>query len=159
MRSPKVFLALLFVIGVLFVVGLNLGAIHPDDQTFQPPGWVTGLGGVLVIQQPLKVGDLRPAPASCLQRDTLVVPLGSVCTFGIGESPFTLRLVSLQLIRGTSATVILTQEETLPVQKTLMGAGTKTDTNFKVYPSKAHGALSITCLRTEGAPACLLALK
>jgi hypothetical protein len=158
MSGPKIFIAALFLIGLLFVVGINLGATHSDDQKFQTPSWVTGFGEALTSPQPLKIADLSPTAASCLQQGRFVVPVGSDCTFAIKQSSFALRVVALQLVQGTSARVTLTQEDTLPVQQPLTGAGSTTDADLKVYPGKAHGMLRIECVNAEGMPACVFKL-
>ena len=161
MGGPKIFIAILFLIGILFVVGINLGAAYTpsDNQTFQKPAWVTSLGGVLSRPQPLKLADLSPMSASCLQQGRFVVPMGSTCTFAIKQSSFAQRVITLQLVQGISAIVTVAQEEMLPVQQTLTGAGAMTNGDLKVYPGKAHGTLGIECTNAGGLPACLLQLK
>jgi hypothetical protein len=159
MNSQKIFLIVLFIIGVLFIIDINLGATHSDDQTFQKPSWLTGLGGALANPQPLKLAELSPERARCLLRGNFVVPALQTCTFAIQQSSFTLRAVTLQLVQGASATVKLTQEAMLPVQQSLTKATTTTNADLKVYPGKAHGTLSIACLDAGGVSACLFKLK
>lgn len=160
MNGLKIFLVVLFVIGILFIIGITLGSNHSDDKNAQTPDWLNGFGARFVGPQPLKLADLSPTPASCLQQGNFVVPAGSTCTFAIQQSTFTQRRVTVQLIQGTSATVALTQEQTVPVQESLTGAGTITKTDdLKVYPGKAHAVLTIQCQGAGGAPACLLELK
>jgi hypothetical protein len=159
MSSAKVFIAVLFLIGILFVIGINLGAAHSNDQTFQTPAWVNGLGSSLANPQPLKVADLNPTPASCMKQGGLVVLTGKICTFAIKQSSFTLRVVLLHLEQGTSATVTLQQEEMLPVQQTLTSAKTTTNADMKIYPGKAQGTLDITCLDGGSTHSCLLVFK
>lgn len=158
MSSSKVFIAAFFLIVVLFVVGINLGALHSDDRTFQKPAWLSGIGGILVSQQPLKLADLDPMPANCLARGSIDVASGSSCTFAIRQSSFTLRIVTLQLVQGNSAMVTLSQEEMLPVQQSLKAHAT-TNADLKVYPGKAHGMLLVKCLDGGNVAPCLLALK
>jgi hypothetical protein len=149
----------LFLISALFVVGLNLGALHSDDQTFQMPGWVKGLGQALVGSQSLQLTDLSPMSAQCLQQGQLSVAATSSCTYAIRQSLLAQRVARLQLVAGTSVTVVLTQEEMLPVQQALGGANTTTTADMKVYPGKTHGMLSIVCHAKAGESACLLTLK
>jgi hypothetical protein len=158
-NSTKIFIAVLFLIGILFIVGINIGAAHSNDQTFSTPGWLTGLGATLAHPQPLKLSDLSPISASCLQQGRFAVPTGNTCLFAIQQSSFALRVVTLQLVQGTSAIMTLSQEQALPVQQSLMGTGTTTNADLKVYPGKAHGMLAIKCLNAGGAHACLLQLK
>lgn len=161
MNSQKIAIIVLFLIGILFILGVNLGASHTDDTKFQTPSWLSGLGGALAKPQPLQLADLHPQAASCLQRGQFVVPLGSACSFAIAQSPFALRIITLQLARGALATVsvTLTQEQALPVQQSLTTAGTTTTSDLKVYPGKVHGILTIQCTNAGGAPACLLTLQ
>jgi len=158
-NGTKIFIGVLFLIGILFIVGINIGAAHSDDQTFSTPGWVTSLGGTLAHPQPLKIADLSPISANCLQQGTFVIPAGNTCTFAIQQSSFAQRVVTLQLVQGVSAMVTLTQEQALPVQQSLPGTGATTNADLKVYPGKAHGMLAIKCLNAGGAHACLLQLK
>lgn len=159
MKSTKILIVVLLLIGALFIVGLNLGALHGDDQTFQTPNWTNGIGTALVSSQALQVGDLSPTPAQCLQQGKLVVAVGATCTFTIRQSLFAQRVVGLVLVAGTSATVSLTQEEIIPVQQSLAGVNATTTADMKVYPGKTHGMLSVVCNSKEGEPACLLTLK
>lgn len=159
MSNPKVFIVLLFLVGIVFVVGVNLGMAHSDDQTFHTPAWVSGLGNMLVRQQSLKIGDLSTTHTSCIQQNRFVVSVGTDCTFTIQQSIFTQRVISLQLVQGTSAMVTLTQEGTLPLQQILAGAGSSTNTVLKIYSGKAQGVLNITCLNATDAPVCLLKLN
>ncbi len=155
MSGPKIFLIALFVIALLFVVSINLGATHADDATFSVPGWATGLHHT----QPLQIGDLTSTPATCLQATEIVVPAGSTCLFTIQQSSFAERFVALQLIQGVSAVAKLTQENILPVQQSLSGVNAKTDASqMKVYPGKAHGMLSVECLAGT-ATLCLFKLQ
>ncbi len=158
-NSTKVFIVVLFLIGILFIIGINIGAAHSDDTTFSTPGWVNGLGGTLAHAQSLKTGDLSPVAGNCLQQGKLVILPGNTCTFGISQSSFTSRVVTLQLVQGTSAMVTLTQEQTLPVQESLSSTNTMTGANLKVYPGKAQGMLAISCLSTSGGSTCVLQLK
>lgn len=162
MSGTKIIIAVLFLIAILFVVGINLGTLHPDDQKVQTPSWVQGLGGALVKSQPLKMSDLSATPASCLGQGNIVVAPGKTCTFAIQQSPFNVRVVTLQLTQGTTAMATLSQETTLSLQKSLTQANSTTSNDWKVYPGKTHGVLSITCLdtgNTGGVPPCLLKLK
>ncbi|MBO0781750.1 MAG: hypothetical protein J2P37_23270 [Ktedonobacteraceae bacterium] len=158
MNSQRIFLIVLFIIGLLFIISINIGATH-DDQKVQTPDWLAGPGGVLTSPQPLKLADLSPESTSCLQRGNFVVPAQRTCTFAIQQSVSALRVITLQLVQGTSVTVKLIQEATLPVQQSLTPADAMTKDDLKVYPGKAHGALSIACLDTGGASACLVTLK
>jgi hypothetical protein len=159
MSGTKIFIVLLVLIAIVFVVGIGLGATRNDNQTFQKPVWVNGLGGALAKQQPLALTDLSPTSTSCLQQERFVVPVGSPCTFAIKQSSFALRVVMLQLIQGTSATVSLAQEQSLTVQQFLPLVDPKKKDDLKVYPGKAHGMLIITCNDAgNNAPACRLEL-
>lgn len=159
MNGLKIFLVILFIVGILFLIGTNLGSTHSDDQSAQTPDWLSHLGATLVISQPLKLTDLSSTSPNCLQQGKFVVPAGSSCTFAIKQATFVQRVATVQLAQGASAQVTLTQEKTLPVQESLSGAGAVTDANLKVYPGKAHGALTIQCLKADNVPACLLTLK
>ncbi|HZU69824.1 MAG TPA: hypothetical protein VFA09_21305 [Ktedonobacteraceae bacterium] len=158
-NSTKVFIVVLFLIGLLFIVGINIGAAHSNDTAFSTPGWVNSLGGTVAHSQPLKLSDLTPVSGNCLQQGKFVISPGSACTFGISQSSFTSRVVTLQLVQGSPAMVTLTQEQVLPVQERLSTAGVMSDANLKVYPGKAHGMLSIQCLSAGGGPTCILQLK
>lgn len=155
MSGPKVFIALLFLIALLFVISINLGAMHQDDSTFQAPNWAK----ILVFSQALKIGDLQSTTAACQQQESIVVPIGSTCLFTIQQSSFLSRTIELQLVQGTSALVKLTQEKTLPTQQSLTQTGAVTDREqMKIYPGKAQGMLAITCQSGEAA-SCILKLK
>jgi hypothetical protein len=159
MNGLKVFLVILFLIGIVFLIGTALGSTHSDDQNVQTPGWLSNLGANLVVSQPLKLSDLSSAPEGCLQQEVFIVAVGSSCEFAIKQATFIQRVATVQIVQGTSATITLMQEKTLPVQESLSGAGAVTDANLKVYPGKAHGVLDIQCLKADSAPACLLKLK
>lgn len=159
MKGLKIFLVLLFVVGILFILGVTLGSGHSDDNSAQTPGWLSNLGARFVGPQPLKLADLSATPASCLQQGRFVAPAGSICTFAIQQSTFTQRKITVELLQGASATVTLTQEQAVPVQESLTGAGATTNTDLKVYPGKVHAVLTIQCLGAGGAPDCLLELK
>jgi hypothetical protein len=161
MSGPKILMAVLLLIGILFAVVLYIGATHSDDKTFQKPRWMTDLSTAMVSQQSLKIADLSHAPASCLQQGSLVVPMGGTCTFDIQQSVFVTRVVRLQLVQGVSARVTLTQEQTLDQQEQLPSAGANATPNddLKVYPGKANGRLVIECLDAGGTPECRLELK
>jgi hypothetical protein len=159
-NSTKIFIGVLFLIGILFIVGINIGAAHSDDTTFSTPGWVTSLGGTVAHSQPLKIADLSPVSGNCLQRGSFVILPGNTCTFAISKSSFTSRVVTLQLVKGASAMVTLTQEQVLPIQDSLSSADSTTNADLKVYSGKTDGMLAITCLNTGGAnTACTLQLK
>ncbi len=159
MNSQRIALIVLFLIGILFVVGVYLGASHTDDTHVQTPSWLSGLGGTLTKPQPLKLTDLSSPNASCLQQGKLVISVGSACVYTIAQSQFTQRAASLQLVQGASAIVTLAQENVLPVQQSLTRAGATTTSKLSVYSGKAHGTLTIQCLNAGGAPTCLLTLK
>jgi hypothetical protein len=158
-NSTKIFIGVLFLIGILFIIGINIGAVHSDDTTFSTPGWVTSLGGTVAHPQPLKIADLSPLSGNCLQHGSFVILLGNSCTFAISKSSFTSRVVTLQLVKGASAMVTLTQEQVLPVQQTLSGVVTMTNADLKIYPGKAQGMLAIKCLNAGEAHSCMLQLK
>lgn len=159
MNGLKVFLVILFLIGIVFLIGTALGSTHNDDQSVQTPGWLSNLGAKLVVPQPLKLSDLSSIPEGCLQQEDFVVAAGRNCEFFIKQATFIQRVATVQLVQGTSATITLTQEKTLPMQESLNGAGAVTDANLKVYPGKSHGILEIQCLEAGSAPACLFKLK
>lgn len=159
MNGLKVFLVILFLFGIVFLIGTALGSTHNDDQSAQTPGWLSNLGAKLVVSQPLKLSDLSSVPANCLQQEDFVVAAGGSCEFSIKQATFIQRVATVQLVQGTSATITLTQEKTLPMQESLNGAGAVTDANLKVYPGKSHGVLEIQCLEAGNAPACLFKLK
>ncbi len=162
MSGPKILIAVLLLIGLLFAVVLYIGATRSDDKTFpEPPKWTTNLGTAMVSQQSLKIADLSHVPASCLQQGGVVVPMGSACTFDIQQSFFAVRVVRLQLVQGVSARVTLTQEQTLDQQEQLPSAGANATPNddLKVYPGKANGRLVIECLDAGGTHECRLELK
>jgi hypothetical protein len=150
MRSTKIFIALLFLIALLFVVGINLGALHSDDQKPTTPDWTSSIGKVLANPQSLKMSDLNPQSPSCLQQGKIVIPIAHTCTFTITKSTFSLRVVTLQLVQGTGAVVSLSQEDSVTVQHTLAGT-TTTPNDMKIYPGKEHGTLVIQCPDTGGA--------
>jgi hypothetical protein len=159
MNGLKIFLVILFLIGIVFIIGTTLGSTHSDDQSVQTPSWLSDLGAKLVVSQPLKLSDLSPISSSCLQEGNIVVTAGNACTFAIHQATFVQRTATVQLVQGITASVTLTQEKTLPVQESLNGSGAVTDTNLTIYPGKAHGVLEIQCLKAGNAPSCLLRLK
>ena len=159
MRGVKIFLIIVFIASILFVVSIIPGLTHSDEQNTQTPGWLSRFGATFSGSQSLKLADLSPAPAGCLQQGNFVVPAQRTCVFTIRQSMFARRVMKMQLVQGASATVTLTQEQTLPVQESLAGAGATTTADFKIYPGKTHGMLKISCLNAGGAAACLLKLK
>src|SRR5579883_605622 len=156
--ATKVFIIILFIIALLFVISINLGALHSDDHTFQKPAWLNSIGATLANPQPLNVADLHPGAANCLQQRKLIVQAGGSCTFTIQKSTFAVRVARIRLAQGASAQVSLSQEDTLTVQKTFPGdAATQND--LKVYPGKAHRPLVIQCTNAGGLAACVLELQ
>lgn len=159
MNGQKMFLILLFVIGILYISGTLLGSTHNDDQSVQTPGWLSSIGTKLVISQPLKLADLKPTPASCLQQGNLVVLTGSTCAFAIQPATLIQRIATVQLVQGSSALVTLMQEQIVPLQEALTTAHAVTTSDLKIYSGKSQGVLDIQCLKAGEAPACLLQLK
>ncbi|GCF09778.1 hypothetical protein [Dictyobacter arantiisoli] len=160
MRNKKILIFILCLLVLLFIISITIGTTHSDDQTFQEPDWLSSLGNLMAKPQPLQLADLKPSTASCLQQGKLVVPAGTTCIFAIQQSSFTQRVISLRLIQGTSARLILTNQEGIPpMQQTLPDTGAQTNTDLNIYPGKEYGQLSIQCLNPEGASACLLAPK
>lgn len=146
MSNPKLLLVLLFLIGLLFVLSLTLGAMHQDDSTFQSPDWAH----LFVHSQSLKIGDLSSTTAPCLQGENLVVPQGSTCAVSISQSSFTEWTVELQLVQGNSASVKLTQEKALPVEQTLAAPGATTDPKqMDLHPGQDQGTLNLACLESD----------
>lgn len=158
MNSQRIAIICLFLVGFLFIICLNLGALHNDDTQLQTPPWLNGLGNTLARPQTVKLADLNPASAACLQ-GKLVVPIGKTCTYAITQSSFVLRVAVLRLVQGEIASVALSQENTLPVRQSLTEAEAMTSNDMKIYPGKAHGVLTVQCLNAGGASACLLALQ
>jgi hypothetical protein len=161
-NNVKVFIVVLFLIGILFVVGINIGATKSSNLSFKELGWLSGdLGTALAHSQSLQLADLSPRSANCVQRGELVVPVGGTCTFDIKQSPFASRVVMLQLVKGTGATVKLDQEQTLSGIQPLNGTNARTNNDkndMKIYPGKAHGMLSIECTNVQEASTCFLTL-
>lgn len=158
MKGLKIFLVILFVIGLLFIVGTTLGSTHSDDQGTNAPGWLTNIEARLVISQPLKMADFKSPPANCVQQNYLLVAVGTTCQFAIKESSFIQRVATVRLLQGTSVVITLAQEKVLPIQETLTATGAVTDNRLKMYPGKAQGVLEIQCLQSGKAPACQLQL-
>ncbi|HEY0752990.1 MAG TPA: hypothetical protein VGD98_03360 [Ktedonobacteraceae bacterium] len=158
MNSTKIFIALLLLIGILFVVGINLGAFHTDNQSFQTPSWVQNFGAALTQPQQLQLADLSSEPANCLQRGDLIVQAATTCSFALKKSAFSTRVIRLQLLQGSSATVALSQEDTLTVRETILGNAV-TQEDFKVYPGKSQGKLTLQCNDSGGGTPCLFGLK
>ncbi len=158
MNGLKVFLVILFLIGIVFIIGTVLGSTHSDDQSVQTPGWLSNLGAKLVVSQSLTLSDLSPTSTGCLQQEDFAVSVGSTCAFAIKQATFIQRVATVQLVQGSSAAITLMQEKTLSVHESLTRAGMVTDANLKVYPGKAQGVLEIQCLKADTS-ACLLKLK
>ena len=159
MRSTKIFIAILFLIGVLFEGGVMLGATHNDDQTYNIPPWVSDLGGLFASPQPVKMGDLQQIPNGCLQGGSFRVSVGGSCAILIKQSSFVLRKVLLKLVQGSSAMVTIEQEGALPVHDSLGGIGEMTKDDLKVYPGKGQGTLVIQCLSSGNSSDCQLDLE
>jgi len=158
MKGFKIFLVIMLVVGLIFLLGMTLSLTRTDDRSAGTPDWLTQFGARFVGPQPLKVTDLTATPATCLQQKVLVVLIDEDCMFAIQQSTFTRRVATVQFVQGTSATVTLTQEQTMPVTEQLTGAGAITSTDFTIYPGKAHGMLAIQCVKADGS-ACLFELK
>ena|SRR6185312_12349594 len=158
MSGTRIFIAILFVIGIAFVVGINLGAIHTDDQTFKTPDWLGKLGEIVAHPQSLKIADITPVSTSCLQQEKFILPLNTTCAFTIKKATFTQRTIKLRLVQGTNAMVTLFQEDTLTVQESIAANATTKD-DLEVYPGKAQGMLTLQCKGSEGGVPCIFELQ
>src|SRR5579862_7259703 len=107
-NGPKIFIVVLFLIALLFVISINMAAANQNNTTLSTATWAS-----FPFSQALKIGDLKPAVPSCLNKEAITVPMGVTCTFNIQQSLLTERSVALQLVQGSSVNVVLMQEKTL----------------------------------------------
>ena len=147
--DAKTVFALLFLIAVLFVVGLSLGAMRGDGEVGEP-SWVEGLRDLLVLKQPLEVDDLEPTTDSecrqSLRRGVFTLVPGRACTLDVRASSSKLprtRTLTLCLTQGllSRATFDPRNEDLLTTKHTLeLGAEP-----VELHVDREGGAIGIAC--------------
>lgn len=150
--DAKTVFALLFLLAVLFVVGLSLGATHRDDQAgSESPAWVEGLGDLLVRKQPLEVDDLEPGVRSgCreqLRQGRFTLGQGQSCVLHVKEMDAGLlartRTLDVQLVQGGSAQVAFDpRNEDLLTTKHTLKPGAKP---VELRVGEEGGTITIFC--------------
>jgi hypothetical protein len=81
--NPKVAIALLAVIILLFVVGVGCGAAPKGDQSTHP-SWTTTLQDLLVKKA--TASDLRADPGSCIHGSSVFVLATLTCQFAVDDT-------------------------------------------------------------------------
>lgn len=148
--NPKIAIVVLVLLAVLLLcgVGASFGGSDDDRASTDTP-WVSGLGGLLAKGQALKPEDITTAaPSSCLQGDIFIVQAGGACFYAIREVsgllPAGARRMSLRLIQGSEATIVLEQEGALTAEETLSGGDR--ERGLDVY--KDGATMEIRCAGT-----------
>lgn len=137
--SPKVAVAVLAVVVVLFAValgsGLRGGFGSGTNVTAGPLGGL--LGGVLVT--PLDLQTVKATPSSCVVGQQLVIPPGGTCVLTVPKAgPATRRLTYGQ---GTMSVTFTPGDNSFSAQSTSIPAKTET-----LDVIAAGGVLNLTCL-------------
>ena len=110
--NPKLLLALVALLVVIFIAGVGLGftgddGAIPDDT----PSWVDWLEGVLGGEQRVETDDVRIAnPPGCLaqwQQREIVLNQGGQCSLEVRSSSAPVRTLVIQLTEGFAAEVEL----------------------------------------------------
>ena len=148
--DAKTVFALLFLVAVLFVLGLSLGATHGDGGAGDHPDWIEGIGELLVLKQPLTVDDLAPPTENgCreqLRQGVFTLAPGRACRLDVRPDPGKLprsRTLALRLAQGIMAEATLQprSEDLLRTQHTLKPGAEPTE----VRVDREGGTLTITC--------------
>ncbi len=144
--NPKVAIALLGVIVLLFVVGVGCGATHGGDQATTHQSWTTTLQDLFVKKA--TASDLRAFPGSCIQGASLVVPAAGTCLFGVDDT----RRVLLSSTQGLATIRVTTQRGFEGPQKPSSQGG------YDFTLSKGD-TFSVTCVGISGSSPCQLGLS
>ena len=148
--DAKTVFALLFLIAVLFVVGLSLGATHGDSEAGDNPDWIEGIGELLVLKRPLEVDDLTPPTENeCreqLRQGVFTLAPGRACVLDVQSDPSKLprmRTLALHLTQGILAEVALQpQNKDLLKAEHALKPGAEP---VEVRVDRAGGRLTVTC--------------
>jgi hypothetical protein len=110
--NPKLLLALVALLIVIFIAGVGLGFTGDDGAIpGDMPSWVGWLEGVLVGEQRVETDDIRIAnPPGCLeqwQQREIVLNQGGQCLLEVRSSSAPVRTLALQLRQGLVAEVEL----------------------------------------------------
>jgi len=147
--NPKILVAILVVLGLLFFCGVGLGFRPGANQQGQ-----LGLPGEdlfrRLTEKPLKAEEINVSPAGCLGTGTVTPIPAVVCVVAIPTSGTSVRKLWLQLAPtpGRAAEVNLEQPGSVTANVNVNGAHRRADLDI----FKEGGALTITC---SGGP-CLL---
>jgi len=150
--NPKILVAILVVLGLLFFCGVGLGATVNGEHPGTPAP--LGLPGEdlfrRLTEKPLKAEEINVSPAGCLGTGTVTPTPAVVCVVAIPTSGTSVRKLWLQLAPtpGTGATVSLVQPGSVTANVNVNGAHRRADLDI----FKEGGTLTITC---SGGP-CLL---
>ena len=140
--NPKVLVAVLVVIGLLFFCGVGLG-FRPGNNG----QGTTGLPGqdvfLSLVQTPVKSGDIS---ASCWNGSQFTLAANSACSGTITRSDETVRSLWLQLTSAppSRANLTLEQPDSVTAKPTVTSA--HRDVKLDVFKAQADSNLTILCL-------------
>jgi hypothetical protein len=155
MKSGKILIGVLFLIIIVFAIGIGMGARHdPNEKPDLNSGPLVFLQQMFAEPQPLASDDISSAsPTACLQGERLLVPLSGTCRFSIQSSGAMVRRITFDIPPGTVLAVTLDQPNALKVTQNLPADASE---HLDVY--KDGGILQITCAASLTST-CLSGLK
>ena len=158
MSGSKIVIVVLILIGLVFAVGIGLGARRDDNQTLNlNADWLKTLNSRLVVTRPVTLDQVRlvpGAPPDCLQPGGLKSSVGGVCTFMVQRpAGASVGKLSLRLSAGESVEVSLQQPDAPTQTQTLTSAAPTF--NMDLFAETA--ALSVLQCKAQGG-SCLLSL-
>jgi hypothetical protein len=98
--NPKLAVALLVAIVLLFVVGVSTGAFHSSNSLTS--GWVEALKNG-VHPDSLTLSEVQASPSSCIQSGKLVIGGGGTCVLQVAAGAVNVRRLRLTIQAGLAA--------------------------------------------------------
>lgn len=140
--NPKILVAVLVGVGLLFFCGVGLG-FRPGNNG----QGTTGLPGqdlfVSLVQKPVKPADIS---ASCLSGTQFTLAANSVCSGTIRRSDETVRSLWLQLTSAPPSRANLTLEQPSSVTAKPTVTSAHRDAKLDVFKDQADSTLNIACI-------------
>jgi hypothetical protein len=154
--NPKVAVALVIVIAVLFFGALGFGLSRDDGQDEAPaPSWAEGIGDMFQLRASLAAEDIgATVPSSCrtqVRQGLVTLPPGGGCTFLIVASSGMFpkaRGFSLLLEQGIAVSILLKQKDQITVKEML----TAEESQHDFFVAKDGGSVEMRCLPPLGTP-------
>ena len=159
MLNPKVLVAVLVILVVLFVVGVGYGlASGGSEPGLEIPAsrdeWMARLGR--------RVGpeEVRPITLGCLQQNTIILAPGNTCTVEVVPSGWPVRTLALVLEQGSGAALELKhlgERKQISPRPVLPDKDGELAVDLPIY--KDGAALCIQCLGGASSANCTLVIS